>query len=426
MNYTLVIGNGFDLACQLPSRFADYLNFLHSDKNANLQQGIKDYYHFLKNGLGDNNEEVRKNAATLSDECKELNTWDLIFLAMGTADEERIGGLRWMDVEQAIHDVVFDKGIYNYFNPLTASISVKQAIGFDYIGEKGRDIKFILGCALLGKECLAYGAKDSRYYNYLLSELKGFERSFSCYLTSQLSADYFQKAYFLALHLLKVLKRGEKLFPEREQYSLMSYNYVNYSLIADNQAALDIFCNFETSNIHGSLGPDRSVLLGMTPTETEWKNLTDPNTGNLSSDGTHKYAFSKEYRRMDLLRTEGESIRFPDNPGNVLFYGSSLSRQDYHSIFRIFDHVIGSKEEVLQRTKTGRLVFAYSVHDETARDSIIQGQYLAVKRALITWAVERRQNWRDILDDLIDSRMVSFIEIKREKSWPKGILEPRQ
>ena len=82
--------------------------------------------------------------------------------------------------------------------------------------------------------------------------------------------------------------------------------------------------------------------------------------------------------------------------------------------------------EVLQRTKTGRLVFAYSVHDETARDSIIQGQYLAVKRALITWAVERRQNWRDILDDLIDSRMVSFIEIKREKSWPKGILEPRQ
>ena len=422
MNYTLVIGNGFDLACQLPSSFSDYLYFLRSEKNTKTGRAVESFCRFLQDGLGGSKTEVRSNALNLGADCENLNTWDLVFLTMGHADNERMAGLRWMDVEQAIHDIVLGTGKYFNFSPIVCSEHARSHMQVEAVAYYSRDIYFILGAALSRKKAFANTTRATKY-DYLLTELNDFERSFSKYLIDNVGEEYFYKALFLLDRLLFTLSEHSPVYPD--DCYLVSYNYVNYSMFPKCESAVRISSVYHLTNIHGSLGEKRSVLLGMTPTKTELKGLINSETGELSLEGNLKYGFSKEYRRIDLLRTEGDSLRIPSTSGRYLFFGCSFSRQDYHSLFRFFDHVIGSKKEVLSGEREGRLVFAYSIYNEDEKGSIIRNNYLSVKTALLAWAAERKQEWRDILDDLIDANMVYFEEIKREESWPAGILEPR-
>lgn len=75
----LVLGNGFDLQCELKSSYYDFLIYVLRNNNSNKEiEGTKlleNYMNYIEYSLGVYNQYYKRNP-----EIEELNIWYLIFL----------------------------------------------------------------------------------------------------------------------------------------------------------------------------------------------------------------------------------------------------------------------------------------------------------------------------------------------------------
>lgn len=312
----VVIGNGFDLECGLPSSFA---SFIADRKNKFNEQKSSD------------------EASRIPCPYQET-VWDVIL--------EKMSNSNWCDIEGAIANWVLPKK-YSYsgttFNRVHEILSClkgeyttygathqkySEKIIVEYIKEK------------VGNDVHVWGKPE--LYTYYRSELTHLEHDFDEYLSMQLesSADYKERARNLVGILLSEERPDEDDFDIRE--SILSFNYTR---ISEQLRMNGKKVNYV--NIHGRLG--KEIIFGI------------DGAGILSD--LSLAPFTKTYRLMNFDLPDIGSL-IEDNSGNlnagtalIKFYGHSLGEADYSYFQAIFDSL-----QLYERNT--RLIFYFRPYGE--------------------------------------------------------------
>lgn len=285
----IVIGNGFDLECGLPSSFGSFIE----ERN---RQFLNDNPIFRK------------------------TMWDVILAGKS--------GEGWCDIENAIAEWVSPKGM----PPLSASSSFGRCLGIlrNWHRQEARIFD-----PSTPEDAVAeylwqkYGEGETDWsQNHLLSitgqELHTLEKDFSVYLSDAVGkcSDYKDRVSRLMIQMM-VYER-----PNKDDYdiedSILSFNYthdVDRFESEEHQASY--------VNIHGRLGGE--IVFGIDGTDR-------------IDDGT-VLPLTKTYRLMSLDLPDRETLIHSPGQGlsrdlgtmAIKFYGHSLGEADYSYFQAIFD-----------------------------------------------------------------------------------------
>ena len=320
-NTLLIIGNGFDKHCGLASSFEDY---------------FKSRFFF---GNGSHNDRL------IAD-----NVWNLIFFYRYYANHS--GGyinrvdsddIKWMDVEGFINDLFKTKNLH--------LINRTYDLLNTYITSSQNDHEFETFLIANGNNVYLNGdSKNQPFYlrraaykwkisgnkqntiEFLLYELKRFEKDFAQYLIEQVNSNknYTNSIdYFLG----NILDNNGT----RNHY-IVNFNYTT----SCNQ-----FVNNNSLNIHGTL-EDNNIIIGID---------NDPGEGRFRGADV----FTKLDRRV---KNKNSIFKFPlkDDIDRIIIFGHSLGRQDY-SYFRFIFEKYSALSQGIQ------IVFLYSRYKKTEKEN---------------------------------------------------------
>ncbi|EHZ0460911.1 hypothetical protein K5G30_002813, partial [Enterococcus faecalis] len=174
---------------------------------------------------------------------------------------------------------------------------------------------------------------------YLHTELRSFEKSFSEYIKSVESDEYRRKACSLLLKMSNATS-----VPKIEDVVVFSFNYTNPFKVYNQKLSV--------VNVHGTVEDD-NIIFGID------QERIDPNLDI--------FRFTKTFRQMTetKLATKYDQEILPpiDEVTEIAFYGHSLSSLDYSYFQTIFDYydLYGSKIV---------LVFYYKVYKGTTKEAM--------------------------------------------------------
>lgn len=321
----IILGNGFDLACGLKSRYYDffssrlnedlvkYLDYAEDDFRKNMYFSNKWFPTLF--GLREKNEKYgRKIGRIISDDLGEeheiykivgesdLTFWDFVFYYSNIRKNDRdIVDYDWCDVENRMLEFLQtpedlkDVPSFNNFNSLGSLLCLHLAY---YLPRKDR-----------------VSSKDE-VFNYLYEELRTFENYFSRYIADiSENLDYQREAIRLIVNIsgINVEKIEDKIF---------SFNYTDpFSFNPYSSRSLDII------NVHGKAATN-SILFGVDQESIIPESKT--------------FRFTKTFRQMTETKLDKnyEDIILPkkDDIQEIAFFGHSLSKFDYSYFQTIFDH----------------------------------------------------------------------------------------
>lgn len=375
----IIIGNGFDRECGLPSRFSDFLgpthNSLFPHPSTIEDAGVKNWGLFLRQF--------------------DLTAWDVIL--------EGKPGDRWCDIEGAIKDwLVPNKKPGHIARSSIGRVGACLAPGnFNrgtfvgdfsipsnwrrYTGTKNPvmpeiDVARFIFDVCDGKRLDNWNRRDIGAF--MLSELHGLEDRFANYLAAKLneSPDYQQKSREL---MTSLMTDEHPLDGDRRiSGTVLSFNYTSPAadLIKGNGRVRLV-------NVHGSL--DADIVFGIDSMDCADDDIAMP--------------FTKTYRLMDLDAVGlGDIVRpysYDENPTNVIkFYGHSLGEADYSYFQSLFDAV------ELYKGPT-RLVFYYRPHDDAvdAEARAHENTMRAVTKLLTTYGatLENKDHGKNLVHKLL-------------------------
>lgn len=333
-NVKLVLGNGFDLFCGIKSSYKDFFETKKEDFNI-YQKHIEtkriDYNNF--DFLADN-----PNAFDgITIDKKQLNMW-MAFFAFESNDQT---DYRWCDIETMMSDSLFDCW------PRVFELVEEE---YDYEGEREGEFKhtYLAALAYLLNNNTFFKTEED-FYEFLLNQLKVFERSFVKYIARNHSCgiydsygvynhnNIFTDNCRLVLSFLCDLKRV---------VSIETFNF-------DETDYEDVDCLFH--HINGDLN---NPIFGV---DTESFKPYDP-----------RFIFTKLCRRMnnDMSSQEGfKKIHFE----NAIIFGHSLHRHDYSYFFPLLD-----KLNITSLEADNKIVFAFSIYDINKKDAILKEQRKAI------------------------------------------------
>lgn len=324
----LIIGNGFDLSCGLSSSYQDYF----SSKGNDYAWFERIYNILIYNFRLFEDYNVNSFPKCLPDN---LNIWDLLFYLL-SINEQTINN--WYDVENVIKDSLFsNNGFIFSFSKFANDIDnyIKKRTFTDIAYDSSPF--FLLKHFLIFE--LARGTFKNRdsFYRFLKEELKRFESDFIKYLEEEVKKiDYQNKAS----SLLKRIVGSDKY----NVTEIDSFNYTKFDI-----DSVDYF------NVNG----DSSFpIFGVDNSKIEDSN-------------DERKIFTKQYRRLERIVLNNPK---PSMCGDecIYFYGHSLNEQDYDYFFTLFDGVD------LLNDFDRKLVFAYSIYDESKEKEIINNYLNAI------------------------------------------------
>ena len=313
----LVLGNGFDLHCGLPSSFLDYYETV-------CRALLENYYICFSNGAF----EEAETLVTKSNNV--INIWSLLmfiqFYARGSI--YKILGVtdtNWFDIEDLIRlALTKDIHIFSKLEDYLRIVFDNLKVGCDNIRlkqyEGHRNNPYVV------LPCLQH-SKETNIYQYLMSELHKFENSFKDYLTAKLNNNYYQRCYDFISELTDDVS---------EDVDILNFNYtrVNGYTNVHNQI-----------NIHGTLA-ESEVVIGIDSDE-----IKDPSL----------YQFTKTYRNLHRYK---KPFELPKDIDNIIFYGHSLSDADFSYFYSLFDMYDLSNSNL-------KLMFEYSDYDDSVQKNEI-------------------------------------------------------
>lgn len=285
MHQLIVIGNGFDLACGLHSRFSDFMKSRYD---------------------GDGNWLL---------EPEEETAWDIILSSISEDDS------LWCDIESTIAKwVIGDEGKAKLTSALTTRL---PDLGEDRYRELSINA-LRLQLESHNPELGIYDSsashikhKESEGFDFLLSELHLFEKAFDSYLWNEVisSSSYTDNAK----------KAFKRLVSEDIEYES---NAASTSIINFNYTKVELLRNVVMHNVHGSL-ESGNIVIGI-----DAKGV---------GDGSLALPFTKTYRLLALKPIMHESLVHPagsvDPTYIIKFYGHSLAAADYSYFQALFDTV---------------------------------------------------------------------------------------
>lgn len=384
-NQIIVIGNGFDKACGLPSSYGEYFNDRFQKYEVggkilpSLQKAIEE------EGIGDI-----------------PSLWDLLFAAF---HDEETPFPRWMDVESAIRNYLWPSaGVNGHSFDSTIGVwrkfFIKRAQGtyedFQQAKKQQNQVECIMMKYISQKhavEMVHQTGQKSKDYNLddlnwsetrqafidddtpkmLLDELNRFEEDFGIYLYKavELANENDDKYNSHAEHLYRCIGEYDCLVPiARQKNSVVSFNYTTPLLDSvDDEVMSSLYIE---QNVHGTLPKvvsQRDLLGDLDPPI----NIIFGIDGYEAPKGNRVRRFTKTARKLSLPRQElpnrmrgrrmfdplydGESIQA------VKVYGHSLGEADYSYFHALFDQIDLYESDTV-------LYFLYSTGHETIPEAV--------------------------------------------------------
>jgi len=363
----VIIGNGFDLSCELPSSFLSYFKYRekHNSEYEGFLQVVKELQDDAidtKDIRSENGRVIWSNAGMLSGNLNtarktvfhKFSFWDYWFYI------HQDGITNWTDVEKLVSDFFEETTLKeSWANSVLLELKklqedVEKMRREQMFGKQDQDILVMEGQnprendkRIVQQLCFALyhnfqyptdKQNEDFFYNFLKSQLTIFEEGLKSYLK-----DISEKETYSA----NAAKLMEKI-SGTEDYSLLSFNYTHPASI--KPAVM--------SNVHGSL--DGEIVIGV-------------DAGKFH-DNPAAFRFTNTYRIMTMASQVKESVLVKPLE-TIAFYGHSLSQADYSYFQSIFDYYDIYASKI-------RLTFYYSVYDSTLEEQIKRNQFDAVSHLL--------------------------------------------
>lgn len=373
----VILGNGFDLASGLPTRYNDFFQYNNEKYKVNLEK-IDEFLNLIRSSELDfdymtyeeiyTNIEKDINEHLIHDskfidmmaEKTKLSIWNLYFWYMN----ETLEIDNWSDVETQIAEIIgakynltsIDRNISinktdiimeNYIRNLvedSAKVSHLYSSNIYSKFEKRDRFRYICDY-IISKRYL--GKYDINYTGILKKELENFEEDFKEYI-GYITEKIIKKnklAYRINLLLVGDEKSAEKKTDDR--IFLLNFNYTEFSR-KDETDRYHIVLSYSGRNIdvtqvnvHGT--HHSKILFGIDQSDRIKKEF---------------YQFTKTYRKIEASESiPNIQLPSPNDIDEIIIYGHSLSKADYSYFHSIFDYynIYGSNI---------KLKFKYSTHDE--------------------------------------------------------------
>lgn len=398
----IILGNGFDLACGLKSRYAD---FFEKRITENINDGLLEIYKIFeqKHKLGSTGLNAPVYSfSTLFDlktthakrkkdfyniheyevleirlgmqgtiKASNLTFWDIVLFYFQKVGQINLEDIQWQNIEDRMLDFLT--------NEKTETPSFKEicrVINEDY--DMGLSSWVCLHVAsFLPDRNKKYQEDD--FLQYLYDELRLFEKDFAEYIKTESSKDSYK--HNAINKICEISGKSIKNFTDK----IFSFNYTD----PFSRRSLDVI------NVHGKAETD-SILFGI-----------DQEAILPSSE---VYSFTKTFRQMTETKLaknyKVDILPSKDEIEEIAFFGHSLSNLDYSYFQTIFDHYDVYDSYV-------KLVFYYERYgDKTTRDMELD---LASKISQLLHAyspsIDNEKKGRNLLHKLLLEKRLIIEEI---------------
>lgn len=294
----IVLGNGFDLHCKLPTSYFDFFA-TKKDEYSKIDEVLGKIY---------NHQETPKPP---------VNIWDAFF-----AFNKNLFNPNWSDIECLISSSLDRENMNSiiHWEPIAEAVCFKHPdMYLVSLNESEKKLSDYIRC-FFNCSNIPYNNEPSRkrnwpfekrrFYYFLSKQLEEFEKNFGTYIKNIVSnsCEYIAEAQKTITLLLK------KCNIHNPNIIVDTFNYTDFSL--NSQPIL-----------HHINGNADFPIFGIDSEGVENNRIdsTDPCS-----------FFTKDVRRIGN-NTCGSSIPFVDIFNNVIFFGSSLSVADYFYFFSIID-----------------------------------------------------------------------------------------
>lgn len=316
----MIIGNGFDISCGLPTRYSDFITFLKEWEN---------FYSSIKNLKTSNNYTPKKTKsdliayflkhcntieATIIEECNNIiisNKWIKCFFLENSNQLNN----NWIDFEREIQNIIelienAFSSIYKYytteFDKKVAAFTISDAIKYINIFDSKKYIftlqndQWIVSSKYSLRDILLY---KENLLNTMVEELENFNKCFYLYLK------HFVNTYPVINHsnLDNLVKTDFS--------NILTFNYTNNIEEALGNKYDDSFCH-----VHGSL-EENNIVMG----------IGDHSIGN------NEYLYFQKFFQRIQKHADYSYTKWLDyeTQYNIIIYGHSLDATD-KSIFEYF------------------------------------------------------------------------------------------
>lgn len=363
----IVLGNGFDLACEEKTSIYDFVNSVLKDPNNSWSHYKINFIILLIWYMSDE---------TSGDGWKD-------FLNLNNAEFND-----WMDFEKIIYHLVLDEKTYNlmediYNNPTKYKQSTDKAAAFTVA-------QYFLNFHPWHK---GFFSPFDNYLEFLEKVVLEFERELQRYL---LSVDSDLVVYAHKELLLKKL---------RYKYDRTSVMDFNYTRLPYDPVYHPVF------HIHGSIG--EGCFIGIDP---YYKN---PGINDIYKTLGAKMRFAKVYKRLKYSsKAEFQQFVLRKNINRITFFGHSLGEQDYSYFQSVFDYINLYESEVV-------LAFCYTEYDKDAAvkeiDRLTQRVFKLINRYGET--LTNKDHGNNLLNKLLLEGRLAFRELDPEEIFNKKDLD---
>jgi len=443
----VIIGNGFDLANGLLTRYEDFYNYkvrLLEDKykvirdvlsNLVIKSKSRDkftLYKSIRNTIyfGPTNNERSNSRHNLEESLNHdielvLNTlkeiienliddnltfWDIYFWGKKELFGKHLEH-RWCDIEDKIEKFISENHnndeLAFIFSLKSSHELIKTKIPFTDIDNNISDDYFeniLYACDKFLRFKLVISIfmsikKDEDIYLYLFNELRKFEKSFGMYISSVFSNAFKNDIYDTYIsNFLKLIDYNNSTQP-----FIINFNYTSLKRARGVKKAYEnnyehesakITCVFTEINIHGTY--DKKCIFGI-----------DQSDINSISD---QYIFTKTYRKLKE-QEDIVNIGLPKKCSDIIFYGHSLSKADYSYFQSIFDFYDIYHSNI-------KLIFIYSLYGEESQYESKKSEYLNAIIKLISdygKTMDNKNHGKNLIHKLIIEDRLTIKEIPLQK-----------
>jgi hypothetical protein len=461
----LVLGNGFDLTCGVPSDYKKFLEYILENKlNYNNEELQKDGYsnifeytlseieRYLKDINFAHDEGIRK-----SEIVPELNSWYIIFLYRKMTNdtdwfqvENQIANQlttndNSMNIVENIGDSLLsiyqngesmirtqrishlnNKEIEKIYELLSYNLLNKKLDSFKVKGTKDLFIEFRKKENELWKEYYEYNEKNigstidrekfedtfesklekelfPMVAQVLLAELKELEMDFREYLTLSIYEMSFAYQKNAGDLIESILKKIRK-DTENSTYNVLTFNYTTPWDMSENRDRAEYLHPIFKGNPIKTLN-----LHGRLDSETQ--EIIFGVDDEFLSPLSNEYIFTKTSRTLDLYTKEMFEEWFGNSSMSeilspsikeIIFFGHSLSKADYGYFRKILDSYVDNPEV--------HFIFVYNVYKGTTTDKKRRELIHSISSLFGEYSINKQSN-TDIFRDLIQNNRIKIVEL---------------
>lgn len=451
----LVIGNGFDLSCGLPSNYVTFLRWVLSYKTdidqseviAKIKQGIEKYLNEW-NFRYDPQQNLTSKVGDENRFIQDLNIWYLIFVY-----KDMIFDNDWYLVENQIANELLED--INGLNIIEKIGDTLLSIYIEEVRSSGRtpiycknktsvsdDRDVITEFYKLLAYCLYYKNLDTlsyenrvvfkelreqvqqlgEEYSELSSQNKIYEEPYSSTFENKITSILFplvsqsllSELMALELDFKKYLKqcidtknrnysevagnsfRGilTRVNVDRGYSEMVDFNILSFNYTTPWEFSDNEIFNkiFDSVNIHGQISNDDGIIFGIDDEKIAPTQM--------------EFMFSKVARTLDLITLSNHRKNFDEllstNIENVVFYGHSLSIADYGYFRMIFDKYVDNSEV--------KFYFIYNVYEGTTKDKERKKLVRNISKIFGKYSIDKEKN-TDIFKNLIQNQRIKIIPL---------------